>query len=250
MFRRSTNRPNRTARRAGVLVGAALAVAALSPTAGAVPEPETRSNHPVRWSRGGGAEAGHLIEGASFRTGATLDGVDVWVKTPGLREGHSYTLWVFWANNPQHCVQSPGDGFLCGAVDAFANPAADVSGVWAGGIASANGEMDHVHAFVAASEYPHDPEAATAYAEWRARNQWAKVPGVFDEGVSGGTGVLADPLGAEYQFVLMDHGPYRPDLYGEAQWTTHDGGCHVGEGDCIEWVSAGAFGNRPWTLGS
>jgi len=48
---------------------------------------------------------------------------------------------------------------------------------------------------------------------------------VGEEQIAYGTGVLTNPLGAEYQATLRSHGPYDPDTYGDEQLITLDGGC-------------------------
>lgn len=221
------------------IFGLVVALLMIAPPAEAV----EKSSAPMRWSMGAGTEAGLLVEHGQMRTRATVRGVRMSVVTDGLVPGHAYTHWVMFFNHPEHCVSGTVDGFRCGAPDYFANPAADASAVYGSGIASATGTDDHFRAFVGVSPMPDSPEELLAYAHWRTSNSASPVAGLTEEQIAGGTGLLTDPLGAEYHAVLFDHGPYDPERYGEDQWTMHDGGCHVGEDNvCMPLQAAGAMG--------
>lgn len=207
-----------------------------------------KSSAPMRWSMGAGTDAGLLVEHGQMRTWATAKGVRMSVVTDGLVPGHSYTHWVVFFNHPEHCVSGSVDGFRCGALDYYANPAADASAVYGSGIASATGTNDRFHGFVPASRLPASPEETIEYARWRVRNGHSPVAGITEAQIAGGTGLLTNPLGAEYHAVLDDHGPYDPDRYGDDQWTKYFGGCNVGDDNiCKPLQAAGAFGASPWS---
>lgn len=226
------------------IFGLVVALLVMAPAAEAV----ERTSAPMRWSVGAGTEVGLLVEHGQMRTLATTKGVRMSVVTDGLVPGHAYTHWVVFFNHPEYCVSGTVDGFRCGAPDWFANPAADASAVYGSGLASATGTNDRFRAFVGASRMPASAEELLAYAQWRVGNSSSPVAGVAEEKVAGGSGLLVNPLGAEYHTVLIDHGPYDPERYGEDQWTMHDGGCHVGEDNaCMMLQAAGAFGASPWS---
>lgn len=203
---------------------------------------------PIRWAAGGGDRAGSLAGDGRMVAVASLDGVAVDVVADGLTPGHSYTLWVNYFNHPEACVGPGFDGYACGIVDLFANPAAGASSVLAGGLTSATGVDDRLPGWVPTGAMPTGPAEVADYLLWRLTSNQSPIPGISDETVAMGTAVLVNPLGAEYQIVLWDHGPYDPERYGDAQQTMHNGGCHLGDGYmCFDLQSTGAMGTPPYT---
>ncbi|MGI8792408.1 MAG: hypothetical protein ACR2H3_04430 [Acidimicrobiales bacterium] len=110
----------------------------------------------------------------------------------------------------------PSPDRQCGLLDLL-NPATDASLVFGdGAVADAEGN-----------------------ATFRGYRPAYEAP-VGEEQIAYGTGVLTNPLGAEYQATLRGHGPYDPDTYGDAQITTLDGGCHQDEKyTCIDDQASG-----------
>jgi hypothetical protein len=203
---------------------------------------------PIRWAAGGGDRAGSLAGDGRMVAVAGLDGVAVDVVADGLTPGHSYTLWVNYYNHPDVCLGPGFDGYACGIVDLFANPAAGASSVLAGGLASATGVDDQVSGRVPAGTVPTRPGDLADYLLWRLTNNQSPIAGISDETVAMGTGLLVNPLGAEYQIVLWDHGPHDPERFGDAQQTMHNGGCHLDDGYmCFDLQSTGAMGTPPYT---
>jgi len=226
------------------IFGPVVAVMLLAPPAQAV----ERSSAPMRWSMGAGTEAGTLVEHGEMRALATAKGVRMSVVTDGLVPGHAYTHWVVFFNHPENCVEGSVDGYRCGMADFFVNPAADGSAVYGSGLASATGTDDRFRAFVPASQMPATLDEFVVYAQWRMENTTSPIAGLSEEKIAGGSGLLVNPLGAEYQTVIIDHGPYDPERYGDDQWTMHDGGCHVGEDNVCMWLQATGFmGVFPWS---
>lgn len=101
---------------------------------------------------------------------------------------------------------------------------------------------------VAASQLPGTADEVLGYVQWRLESNASPVPGVAPEQIAGGSGLLTNPLGAEYHAVLFDHGPYDPERYGDDRLTMHDGGCHIGDDNvCMPLQAAGAMGIFPWS---
>ena len=163
----------------------------------------------LRWTGDGemysGNAKGSIVDGSFQMTHAWPHGARMVVHTTGLQPGHAYTLWYTFFNHPDRCHFPPSDDRRCGVVDLL-NPMADASLVFGDG-AVAN--LDGVATFEGYRPVGVEP--------------------VGDEQIAHGSGVLTNPLGAEYQATLRSHGPYDPDTYGDAQLTTLDGGCHPGE---------------------
>jgi hypothetical protein len=128
------------------------------------------------------------------------------VVTTGLEPGHAYTLWFTFFNHPEFCVHSPGPGLRCGFADLL-NPLVDGSVVYGGGLVATRRHRQLLHGYRPVGEPPAgDPK----------------------EKIALGDGVLKNPIGAEYQSVVRNHGPADPN-YMPAQVETLNGGCHDGE---------------------
>jgi hypothetical protein len=160
----------------------------------------------VRWVYG--SRHGAAIEGASQTTVATSEGTSMVVTTNGLRAGHAYTLWFTFFNHPEMCTSvppAPGGELRCGVADVL-NPATDASLVFGDGLI-ATGSNDTFEGYRPVDHFPEG-----------------------DEQIAYGSGVLTNPLGAEYQATLRDHGIASEDpVEREEQITTLNGGCHEGE---------------------
>ncbi|HEX9711506.1 MAG TPA: hypothetical protein VGB52_03005 [Actinomycetota bacterium] len=160
----------------------------------------------VRWVYG--SRHGVAIEGSSQATVATAEGTSMVVTTSGLRPGHAYTLWFTFFNHPEYCTSIPpvpGGELRCGMTDLL-NPLTDGSLVFGDGLV-ATGIDDTFEGYRPIDDFPEG-----------------------DEQIAYGTGVLTNPLGAEYQATLRDHGLASEDPQElEAQLTTLNGGCHEGE---------------------
>lgn len=116
-----------------------------------------------------------VVDGAA---GATLvrrsDGVSFNLRTTGLRPGHAYTIWFVVLNNPAACNATP-----CSAQDILQNPATDAQVTYgAGHVVGTSGRGGFAGSF--------------------------RVGGI-DGWLPGGR--LVNPLGAEIQLVINDHGP-------------------------------------------
>ena len=245
------------------VIGKALFVAlAMVTTVAATPAEATesaRSEAQLRWARGGGTTAGEVVAGGTMTTETTLGQMHMFVETDGLNQNHSYTLWIMFFNHPEHCIAPESTEFRCGGLDLFANPLADGSAVYGAGIAEAQGEDDVFFAGRSAQTLPTDPRQLVRYLMSRVEDSVSPVKSPLKEQVIVGTGLLTNLMGAEYQAVLLDHGPYDPARFGDAQWTTHDGGCHIEErgssplyftGRCNQAQTAGWPAYEPWITGA
>lgn len=110
-------------------------------------------------------------------------GVSFTLRTVGLRPSHAYTVWFVVVNNPGACSTSP-----CSAPDIFQNPATEAQVTYAAGhVSGRSGRAGFAGSF-----------ATGAIDGWLPDRQ------------------LSNPLGAEIQLVLNDHGPklavYLPEM--------------------------------------
>jgi len=111
------------------------------------------------------------------------DGVSFSIRTDTLRPHHAYTVWFVVINNPSACAASP-----CSGPDIVLNPATDSQVTYgAGHISGGGGRGGFAGSF-----------AAGPIEGW--------LPG----------GGLWDPMTAEIQLVINDHGPkltsYMPEM--------------------------------------
>ena len=210
----------------------------------------------LRWSRIAAEAAGTYVEGGHATISPSRQGVAVTVDTVGLLPGHSYTMWVEFFNHPELCVMPLGDEYRCGALD-FANPAVGAAARYGTGVASVGEDgTQHLEAFIPADTLPTTVPDLLAYTAFRLQTGSPIDLPNDEKHLSSGTALLTNPLGAEYQVMILDHGPYDPGRFGDAQWTTHSGGCHIEEGNvwpylggpCAMAQAAGFPAYPPFTL--
>lgn len=169
-------------------------VPALVPTATADGPPRTATAQ-VAWHAQAVAlddeiEAGP-VEGASASLVATESGASVTFRTHGLRPGHAYTLWYVVVDNPGACSSRP-----CTARDIIHNP--EVRGQIRYGAGNVVGESGR--------------------ATFSARSHVGPLDGWLPDRT------FTNPLGAEYHFVVNDHGP-RLAEHMPGMIRTYRGGC-------------------------
>lgn len=188
----------------GVL--SSVAVVSVAGSAQASTSTVVHVSQPLYWVQGTGTTgAGTPIDGVLSQRvdGAQMDvvadsgGASMTVVTNGLVPSRAYTMWFTFFNHPEECVHSPAPGLRCGLLDLF-NAAADGSLVYGDGLV-ATGSGDRFEGHRPVGEAPEGDPA---------------------EMIALGTGVLTNPLGAEYQVTLRGHGPWDPDTYGDAQIRT------------------------------
>lgn len=131
------------------------------------------------------------VEGASASLVATASGATARVQTRDLEPGNAYTLWFVLINNPDQCASHP-----CTARDIFTNPAADAQVTYGAG---------HV-------------VGASGVATFSTHLDAGPVEGWLPDRS------LHNPLGAEYHFVVNDHGPTLAD-HMPGMIRTYRGGC-------------------------
>jgi hypothetical protein len=128
---------------------------------------------PVRWHPQTGL-SGPVASTAQATLVRRSDGVSFSLTTTELRPGHAYTVWFVVLNNPAACSATP-----CNAADILLNAATDAQVTYgAGHISGASDKAGFAGAF-----------QVGPISGW--------LPG----------GGLHDPLTAEIQLVLNDHGP-------------------------------------------
>ena len=132
-----------------------------------------RQNVAVEWHPQSGL-AGAVGDGAAATLVRRPDGVSLGFRTTRLQPGHAYTLWFIVVNEPSACAATP-----CSAPDILLNPATEAQITRAAGhVVGARGHTALASAFRVG-----------------ALDGW--LPG----------GELTNPLTAEIQLVLNDHGP-------------------------------------------
>ena len=171
---------------AALLVGTVVPASAQGP-----PRMETE---PISWhaqATAAGLGDGE-VDGAYAHLRATDSGASVTFRTHDLQPDHAYTLWFVVVNEPEACDDEP-----CTAGDIFAdgNPAAAQVLHGAGNIVGTSGR-----------------------ATFSAHLNAGDVDGWLD------TVTFDDPRGAEYHFVLNDHGP-RIAEHLPGMLHTYRGGC-------------------------
>jgi hypothetical protein len=137
-----------------------------------------RQTTPMGWHPQTG-QAGPVGSGAEATLVRRPDGVSFNLTTTSLRSGHAYTVWFVVLNNPEACAATP-----CSAQDILLNPATNAQVAYAAGHVTGNSGR-------------------------------AGFGGAFRVGPIDGwlpDGGLENPLSAEVQLVLNDHGPVLPDF--------------------------------------
>lgn len=118
--------------------------------------------------------SGPVSEGATATLVRRPNGVSFSVRTQELRPHHAYTVWFVVINNPSACASSP-----CSGPDILLNSETDSQVTYgAGHISGASGRAGFAGAFQAG-----------------AIEGWLPDGGMWD------------PMSAEIQLVLNDHGP-------------------------------------------
>lgn len=132
-----------------------------------------RQEVPMQWHPQTGM-AGAVGAPAEATLVRRADGVSFNVRTTNLRPGHAYTVWFVVINNPTECAATP-----CSGPDILLNPVTDSQVSYgAGHISGASGRGGFAGAF-----------QAGPIEGW--------LPG----------GGMWDPMSAEIQLVVNDHGP-------------------------------------------
>jgi hypothetical protein len=132
------------------------------------------------------------IEGSRAEVFVTEEGMTMNFQTAELEEGHVYTAWVAIINNPENCASNP-----CAGPDIVTNANNTNAEVTYGdGILVGSDLRMEFAGFVPAGDVP---------------EAW------YSTGFS-------NPLGAEIQIVINDHGPLIPELAG-SMMNSYRGGC-------------------------
>ena len=138
------------------------------------------------------------VGGTKVKEGASTllrhpDGIELTVRTSGLKKKHAFTVWTVIFNNPSACAGSP-----CSMSDG-GNPAVGFSVVWVTGFVTGKGDVVNVG----------------AHLEEGLEN----APGVVVTGLA-----LTDAEGAEIHVVVRDHGKTIKGSV-DAQISQINGGC-------------------------
>jgi len=163
-------------------LSAALAVILSLATVGGAAARADRGAAQMQWHPQTGL-SGAVAEGAVAHLVRRDGGMSFSIRTAGLHPGHAYTVWFVVINNPSACAASP-----CSGPDIVLNPATDSQVTYgAGHISGGGGRGGFAGSF-----------AAGPIEGW--------LPG----------GGLWDPMTAEIQLVINDHGPkltsYMPEM--------------------------------------
>jgi hypothetical protein len=163
-------------------LSAVLALLLALVTVGGAAARADRTSSPMGWHPQTGL-SGAVADGATASLVRRPGGVSFNIRTTGLRPGHAYTVWFVVINNPSACAASP-----CSGPDIVLNAATDSQVTYGAGHISGNsGRGGFAGAF-----------GAGAIDGW--------LPG----------GGLWDPMTAEIQLVINDHGPvlraYLPEM--------------------------------------
>lgn len=157
--------------------------------------------------------AGHVVQTApvlSFadfsqvggaRLTRTPEGVKYRVETTGLVPGNAYTLWIIPFNHTPGCQAGTPGASLCGGADVVNDDALPDMAWAAGDIADGNGTVS-----------------------FSGRRGIGDLVGSVNDPVGLPAYGLLDPFGAEFHFVVHDHGPMIPEFMPDMV-TTLDGGC-------------------------
>jgi hypothetical protein len=144
----------------------------------------------VRWHPQTGL-AGPVDTQATATLVRRSGGVTFTLHTSQLRPGHAYTVWFVVLNNPAACAATP-----CSAQDILLNPATDAQVTYgAGHISGGSGRGSFAGSFTTGPIAGWLPDRA-----------------------------LSNPLGAEVQLVLNDHGP-KLTAFMPAMIQTYRAGC-------------------------
>jgi hypothetical protein len=165
-----------------------------------------RQTAPMGWHPQTGL-AGPVGDGAQATLVRRADGVSFNLTTTSLRPGHAYTVWFVVINNPSACTASP-----CSGPDIVLNPATESQVTYgAGHISGGRGRAGFAGSF-----------------------QAGPIDGWLPDG-------RLDPLTAEIQLVLNDHGPKLTEFMPE-MISTYRAGCTDASIPAIFPASARAHG--------
>ena len=154
-------------------LSAALALTLALGSVGVTAARADRESSPMLWHPQTGL-SGAVADGATASLVRRPGGVSFSIQTAGLRPSHAYTVWFVVINNPSACAASP-----CSGPDIVLNPATDSQVTYgAGHISGGSGRAGFAGSF-----------SAGPIEGW--------LPG----------GGLWDPMTAEIQLVINDHGP-------------------------------------------
>jgi hypothetical protein len=170
-------------------LGAALALLLGLSTAGGVAARADHQTAPVMWHPQTGL-SGSVAPDAQATLVRRSDGVSFSIRTQQLRPHHAYTVWFVAINNPSACAATP-----CSGPDIVLNPETDSQVTYgAGHVSGGSGRAGFAGSF-----------QAGAIEGW--------LP----------DGGLWDPMTAEIQLVLNDHGTMLPGYMPEMTHTYRAG---------------------------
>ncbi|HKO33859.1 MAG TPA: hypothetical protein VJY85_08950 [Candidatus Limnocylindria bacterium] len=173
-----------------IALRAALAMTLVLATAGGVAARSDHQTSPVMWHPQTGL-AGSVAASAQADLVRRPGGVSFRLQTEQLRPHHAYTVWFVVINNPSACAAHP-----CSGPDIILNSATDSQVTYgAGHISGASGRGSFAGSFRA---------------------------GPIEGWLAGGG--LWDPMTAEIQLVLNDHGPKLTDFM-PGMISTYRSGC-------------------------
>ncbi len=176
-----------------IVLGLTLALALITAAPAHAAPPRMETTH-VGWHMQAqmldGKPAG-AIEGATARLVATDAGASVILRTHGLEPGHAYTLWYVVINNPEACAGTP-----CTGPDILLNPQVDAQVTFGAGTVTGN----------------------SGRATFAAHMPVGPVDGWLADRT------FHNPRGAEYHFVINDHGP-KLAAHMPGMIHTYRGGC-------------------------
>lgn len=156
-----------------IAVSAALTLVLALAVAGGVAARADRQTAPMMWHPQTGM-AGAVSADASASLVRRPDGVSFSIRTDTLRPRHAYTVWFVVINNPSACAATP-----CSGPDIVLNPDTDSQVTYgAGHISGGSGRGGFAGSFQAG-----------------AIDGWLPDGGMWD------------PMTAQIQLVLNDHGP-------------------------------------------
>ena len=173
-----------------ITMGVALAAVVGLSAAGGVAARADHQTTSVMWHPQTGM-SGAVTPDANATLVRRPDGVSFRVRTAQLRPHHAYTIWFVVINNPSACAARP-----CSGPDILLNPDTDSQVSYGGGhVSGGSGMGGFAGAFRAGSI-----------------EGWLPAGGLWD------------PMTAEIQLVLNDHGPMLP-AYMPEMTHTYRAGC-------------------------
>jgi hypothetical protein len=173
-----------------ITLGAALSFLVGLSAAGGVAASAAQQSSPMMWHPQTGL-SGPVAPGAQATLVRRPDGIRFGIQTSELRPGHAYTVWFVVINNPSACAATP-----CSGPDIVLNPDTDSQVTYgAGHISGGSGRGGFAGSFQAGG-----------------------IEGWLPDGG------LWDPMTAQIQLVLNDHGTMLP-AYMPEMTHTYRAGC-------------------------